>query len=225
MPPSATNWLIRYPAGTALAAWRAARRALPLHFVDADVSAVELPAVPGGAPQDLLGVDDGVGPLYHRRYRIRLRCSRFEPDQLMQRIVGDLGSLAPREVAAFDKRSGAATGLEVGDEYVVRLPGPWDGPVRVLERTPTRFLLGTRRGHPEAGLIRFRTGLLGEDLGFEIESWARSSGRGADLLYDRLGLSRAVQTHVWATFCERVATLSGGRPVGGVLVYTGRTIS
>jgi hypothetical protein len=32
-----------------------------------------------------------------------------------------------------------------------------------------------------------------------------------------------MQTHVWATFCERVAELAEGRPVGGVLVYTGRS--
>ena len=46
--------------------------------------------------------------------------------------------------------------MEVGDEYVVRMPGPWDGPVRVVEVTPTSFRLATLDGHLEAGQIEFR---------------------------------------------------------------------
>jgi len=50
--------------------------------------------------------------------------------------------------------SGSMT-MVVGDEYVVRMPGPWDGPVRVIERTPcllepvqhVRRLLPTVREH------------------------------------------------------------------------------
>lgn len=222
MLASATNWLFRYPAGTALAAWRYLWRPLPLQFVDADVTDVAMPPVPLGAP-DIQRAEEGTGPLFHRRYRIRLRHSPLGPAELMRAVVDDLQSLSPREVAAFHRQSGRPGALEVGDDYVVRLPGPWDGPVRVAARTPTCFLLATRRGHPEAGVIRFRAGRLGDDLGFEIESWARSSGRRTDLLYDRLGLSLVMQTHVWATFCERVAKLAEGRPVGGVLVYTGRS--
>ena len=45
--------------------------------------------------------------------------------------------------------------MAVGDEYVVRMPGPWDGPVRVVERTPTAFRFATLEGHLEAGQIRF----------------------------------------------------------------------
>ena len=53
--------------------------------------------------------------------------------------------------------------MRVGDEFVVRMPGPWDGPVRVVERDPdARFRLVTLAGHLEAGQIEFRasTGTL-----------------------------------------------------------------
>ncbi len=65
----------------------------------------------------------------------------------------------------------------VGDEFVVRMPGPWDGPVRAVEVTPTSFRLATLTGHLEAGQIEFRAADDGGDLVFTIESWARSGDR------------------------------------------------
>jgi hypothetical protein len=117
------NWLFRYPVGTALAAWRYLWRPLPLHFVDADVTDVEMPPVPLTAP-DIQHAEDGTGPLFHRRYRIRLRHSPLGPAELMRAVVDDLHSLSPREVAAFHRQSGRPGELEVGDDYLVRLPGP-----------------------------------------------------------------------------------------------------
>lgn len=43
--------------------------------------------------------------------------------------------------------------MNVGDEYLVRMPGPWNGPVRVVGRTPTSFRLATLQGHLEAGQL------------------------------------------------------------------------
>lgn len=40
-----------------------------------------------------------------------------------------------------------------GDEFVVRMPGPWDGPVRVVRRDESSFRLATLDGHLEAGEI------------------------------------------------------------------------
>ncbi len=38
------------------------------------------------------------------------------------------------------------------------MPGPWDGPVLVVDQTPTSFRFATLKGHLEAGQIEFRTG-------------------------------------------------------------------
>jgi hypothetical protein len=111
--------------------------------------------------------------------------------------------------------------MTVGDEYVVRMPGPWDGPVRVVERTPASFRFATLDGHLEAGQIRF-SATAGELLEFTIESWARSADRLSDLLYDRLRMSKEIQLHMWTSVIERVAELAGGRLTGGIEIRTRR---
>ena len=112
--------------------------------------------------------------------------------------------------------------LRVGDEFVVRMPGPWDGPVVVVDRTPTSFRFATLEGHLEAGQIEFRTSSEGDAVCFEIESWARSGDRLSGLLYDRVRLAKEMQLHMWTHFCERAAKLAGGRIRGGIHIDTRR---
>ena len=78
---------------------------------------------------------DGAGPLLHRIYRTRIVGGQLGPDDLMDRIAADLDAIAPSEFATFQKLGGDGP-LAVGDEYVVRMPGPWEGPVRVVGRWP-----------------------------------------------------------------------------------------
>jgi len=136
------------------------------------------------------------------------------------RIAENPNWVCPAEVAVFRKVLGAEGRMEVGDEYVIRMPGPWDGPVRVVNRTPTSFRFATLKGHLEAGQIEFRAGQEDGHLIFEIESWARSGDRLSDVLYDRLRLAREVQLHMWTHFLQRVARVTGGRMTGGVDVHT-----
>jgi Domain of unknown function (DUF1990) len=111
--------------------------------------------------------------------------------------------------------------MAVGDEYVVRMPGPWDGPVRVVERTPESFRFVTLDGHLESGQIRF-SAARGDLLEFRIESWARAGDRLSSLLYDRLRMSKEIQLHMWTSVVERVAELAGGRLTGGIEIRTRR---
>ena len=106
---------------------------------------------------------------------------------------------------------------------MVRMPGPWDGPVRVVERNDTCFRLITLEGHLEAGQIRF-SAADGDDgrLVFAIESWARGGDRLSNLLYDRLRMSKEIQFHMWTSFLEGVLKLSGGTRDGGLRVHTRR---
>jgi hypothetical protein len=101
--------------------------------------------------------------------------SRFGPDELFQRLIDNLNRAAPTKFARFQRVHGDADTIVLGDEFVVRMPGPWDGPVRVIDLQPRSFRLATRAGHLESGQIEFR---VGQDdlLSFEIESWARSAG-------------------------------------------------
>jgi len=102
------------------------------------------------------------------------------------------------------------------------MPGPWDGPVRVLAATPISFRLATLTGHLEAGQIEFRAGSDHRSLRFEIESWARSGDRFADALYSHLRLAKEIQLHMWTSVLERIGHLAGGRREGGVVITTRR---
>jgi hypothetical protein len=164
----------------------------------------------------------GAGALFHRRYVALIRKTELDPEALMARLATDPDKAAPSEFATFKKVHGEEGEMRVGDEYVVRMPGPWDGPVRVIERTPTCFRFATLEGHLEAGQIAFSAGREDGRVRFRIESWARSGDRLSDLLYDRLRMSKEIQFHMWTSFLERVIELSGGERDGGLRIHTRR---
>jgi Domain of unknown function (DUF1990) len=214
-----------WPVGMGLAFWRYLWRTMPLHRSDEVGSAdTDLPPpLPDGLAIDRLQrLEDGSGPLFRRRYRVRIEGGRLSPEELMGVVLREPNRAAPIEVAVFRKTRGGEGPLQVGDEFVVRMPGPWDGPVTVVDRTPTSFRLATLEGHLEAGQIEFRTAADGEAVCFEIESWARSGDRLSGLLYDRVRLAKEMQLHMWTHFCERAAKLAGGRIRGGIHIDTHR---
>ncbi|MFG2088940.1 DUF1990 family protein [Spirillospora sp. NPDC048824] len=185
------------------------------------VSEIErIPRRGGDRVQDLR---EGFGPIYQRRYTVRISGSPLTAEQLIGRLGDDLNAASPVEIAVFDKISEVSRPLGLGDEYVVHMPGPWNCPVRVVERTPESFRFVTLSGHLEAGEIEFRArGTEGNGLVFTIESWARSGDRLSEALYEGLGIAKEMQLHMWAHFCARVAELSGGHMIGDVEVQTER---
>ncbi|MCW3067004.1 MAG: hypothetical protein JWN32_4176 [Solirubrobacterales bacterium] len=214
----------RWPVGLGLTAWRYMWRTTPLHRRErpgATPDDAPRPLPPGVERAEVQWAEDGTGPLFRRRYRVRIRDARLGSEELMSRVGGDPNRVSPRALAHFAKVRGERGTMRVGDEFVVRMPGPWDGPVRVVEVTPRSFRLATLEGHLEAGQIEFRA--REEDLVvFEIESWARSASRLSNLLYHRLRMSKEIQLHIWTSFLERVVDLAGGRRTGGVDIDTRR---
>jgi len=177
-----------------------------------------------GASREEVQLDDaGVGPLYHRRYRARIRDADLSAEELMAQVTAMPNALAPTEFARFSKVLGDKGQMQVGDEYVVRMPGPWDGPVRVVDMTQRSFRLATLDGHLEAGQIEFRTDDDDRGLTFTIESWARSGDRLSRFMYQRLHMAKEVQFHMWTSFLERAVRVAGGRLDGGIDVET-RTV-
>lgn len=77
------------------------------------------------------------------------------PAALVDLVAESLNEVSP-EMTVFRKARGTASALCLGDEFLVRMPGPWDGPVRVVRRDPAAFRLATLNGHLEAGEIEFR---------------------------------------------------------------------
>jgi hypothetical protein len=193
-------------------------RTTPMHRTEQAGGAEDLPpAVPAAAiDDDLQRLEDGVGPLFHRLYRARIRDARLSPEELVGRLGVDPNLAAPTELARFLKVRGADGRIAVGDELVVRMPGPWDGPVRVAETSPTSFRLVTLTGHLEAGQIEFRAVRANGMLQVDIESWARSGSRLSNVLYDQLRMAKEVQLHMWTSFLEQAAKLAGGRLTAGI---------
>ena len=179
------------------------------------------PPLPAGVSREETQLSDaGVGPLFHRRYEALIAEPKLSAEDLMARLVTDLNKAAPTEFARFNKVLGEKARMDVGDEYLVHMPGPWNGPVRVVARTPTSFRLATLDGHLEAGQIEFR--VTGEDdrLRFTIESWARSGDQLSRVMYHRLHMAKEVQFHMWTSFLERVVKLAGGRLLRGIKAET-----
>jgi hypothetical protein len=214
----------RWPVGVALTSWRYLWRTVPLHRLEerghADADAP--PPLPSPVPPEIQRPDDGHGPLFHRVYRTRIRETAMTPEAVMARVAAAPDCVAPTEFASFQKVRGEDGEMRVGDEYVVHMAGPWDGPVRVVERAPTCFRLVTLEGHLEAGQIRFSARQEEGMVVFEIESWARSAGPLVDLLYDRLRMAKEVQLHMWTSMLQRIADMAGGRVTGGIDIHTRR---
>ena len=228
-PSPTSRWLTAatWPVGVALTSWDYMWRTTPMRRREARGSLeTPLPPLlsypPGVSSHEVQDHEDGYGPLFHRRYRTRIRESRLNAPELMEKLQADLNVAAPTRFARFQLVLGKPGRLAVGDEYVVRMPGPWDGPVRVIHVSRCSFRLATLAGHLEAGQIEFRASSARTEVVFEIESWARSGSPLVNLLYHRARMAKEVQAHMWMSFLERVVQLAGGHMTGGIDLATER---
>lgn len=213
--------LVRWPAGVARVLLHRRPGGPPLRRTETGGDAGDLPRpVPAAVRDDRVQfVTDGVGELLHRRYATVIDGADATPEALMAELRADPNCVVP-DAAVFQRLAGEGA-MRLGDEYAIRMPAPWDGPVRVIDLTPRSFRFATLWGHLEAGQIEFRAGTVGDGaLEFTIESWARPGDRLAHLLYNRLPLAKEVQLTVWARTCTAVAGLVGGTARDGVSVQT-----
>ncbi|WP_314174887.1 DUF1990 family protein [Streptomyces winkii] len=214
--------LARFPLGVLVVSWQYLWRVTALHRTETRGDARDLPPeLPAGlCDERSKPLSDGAGPMFHRRFSVRIEGSPMTPVELTDAVMANLNRVAPSTVAVFHKIVGADGPPSVGDEYRVQMPGPWDGPVRVIHRDPVSFRFGTLQGHLEAGQIEFRSREAGGRLVFEIEAWSRAGDRLADLLYSRLRVAKEMQFNMWVHFCLRAAAVAGGRVAGGVNIDT-----
>jgi hypothetical protein len=223
MKPRLLMTALRWPVGVLLTSWAYIWRTTPMHRREVEGAVAENapPPLPHGV--SLAGVQrpqDGKGKLLRRRYRVDVDDPGCGPATLMTRLRQDPNQVVPGGLARFHKVHGGDGLLAVGDEFTVRMPGPWDGPVRVVEVTPTSFRFATLDGHLEAGQIEWRAQEIPGGLRFEVESWSRPGDRLSDLAHHHLRMAKEVQLHMWTSVLERVPKLTGGRMRDGVDIHT-----
>ncbi|HEV2061726.1 MAG TPA: DUF1990 family protein [Solirubrobacteraceae bacterium] len=205
---------LRWPVGVALTSWSYIWRTTPMRRreVEGEWAADAPPQVT--APVGLDGIqrqEDGSGTYLRRRYRIAVREPSADAVEAMREIQRDPNVVAPGALAHFAKTRGDEEAMAVGDEFSVRMPGPWNGPIRVVDRTPSSFRFATLDGHIEAGQIEWRATDRDARLVFEIESWSRPGDPASDLMHHKLRMAKEVQLHMWTSVLERVAGRYGRR--------------
>ena len=148
---------------------------------------------------------EGYGKLVHRRYSIEFKCDETACE-VAAKISQNPDRYCNEAMASFDKLTGAAGRMDVGDEYIVRISGPWNGPVRVIDMDANSFTFATRDGHLEAGFIEFEVAKQNDDAcRLTIQSWATSGGPLVWVTYSVLRVSKLAQTAMWTEFCTNVA--------------------
>ncbi len=214
-----------WPLGLVITSWSYIWRTTVVHRDEQEGSIQEdlPPELPEGiALADAQLPRSGSGPLFNRLYSGAITGTDWSPERLMERIQSDPDRVAPWSLARFHKAKGDPGRLAVGDEFVVRMPAPWDGPVRVVEVTPRSFRLMTLEDHLEAGQIEWRAFSRGETLVFQVQSWSRQGDRLSALLHEHVRMAKEVQLLMWTSVVENVARLVGGQLEDGIEVLTRR---
>ncbi|WP_420452327.1 DUF1990 family protein [Ilumatobacter sp.] len=164
----------------------------------------------------------GVGPIVMRTYSVEIADPVVEPDRLMHEFRIDPNHFVSNLAAAFVRDDRPVRNMRAGDEVVVELPGPWNGPCTVEVVEDTRVLMSTLAGHMEAGHIAFEV-TDADEVGtytFRVRSWARAGDAGFASLHLVVPIGKELQTAMWCAMCERAVRISGGRRVGPIRAST-----
>ena len=143
----------------------------------------------------------------------------MSPTELVEAFRSDPNRFSPTSYAVFSPDP-TPEGLELDDRLEVKLPGPWNGPVRVSAVGEDHVRLETMEGHLEAGWIRFSAKHSADHIAFQIESVARSGDALFDVLYHRVGIAKAFQTETWAQVLEGGVRVSSGHQIGRIQAST-----
>lgn len=146
----------------------------------------------GVSREGLLLAEDGSGPLFHRTYTAAIASPDRAAADLIAHVGQDPNRVAPLALARFRRTRGAESPMEVGDEFLVRMPGPWDGPIRTVEVTPESFRFATLDVHLEAGQIEWRALDRDGSLIFQVEWPLGARGGRGDPPCRRLRLRRGL---------------------------------
>ena len=138
---------LTWPVGIALTSWHYMWRTTPMHRSEVVGDGSDLPPpLPDCLRRDDLQLPStGVGPLFHRRFEVRIRQSRLTPEVLIDLLSRNPNRASPTEFARFHKFDGGSGPLQV-ESRRDRLPR------RILTDTNRDAVVARGRGasHPSA---------------------------------------------------------------------------
>lgn len=210
------GWLV----GAPLAVFRFARRKMPVEELGTDGDGLR--PLPADEPDPGHRSEHGVGPTLHRLYEAMIREPEIDAERLVAIVAANPNVIAPSEVLRFEKTSGEPGGLQEGDEVLIRMAGPWNGPVTVTARSPHCIRMAATGGHAQLGQFELRARDEPDGIALEVQTRERAAGRTFRLL-QRIGLIRRMQSYTWAHMLEDGARLAGGRPPDRITVRSWRS--
>jgi len=211
--------LLSWTSGAPLASFRFLTRQRPIEEVVLSEGATPSPLPAAEPDSDHSEDEDGRGSVVHKLFRAEIENPRLSAEQLIDVIAADPNVIAPYEVLRFEKTRGEPGDLREGERVLIRMAGPWNGPVEVTKRWREGFRLAATSGHAQLGQVELRA--HGNDGAMRLEIQTREkSATGLFHLLRRLGLVRRMQTHTWAHMLEAAAQLAGGRPPQKIVVQT-----
>ena len=171
------------------------------------------------AEERIVTAAEGVGPLLQRDYRAVLHECVHTPQHVLRIIRAGFKYFSPPDLARFFPPADRARPVRAGDQMRIDVKYTGETAVRVVGVDQWTFTLRTLDGHPEAGRITFGAEPAGEHgVLVRIRSRARANGLLNYVGYELVG--RDMQTRVWTSFLERLATVCGARLAGDVQVET-----
>ncbi len=162
-------------------------------------------------PENLPG--EGIGELQRKLFWADIANSQMSAEELFERFRTRFGELTPWHMD-LNAEPGTPTTLEQGATLTMSLPLRGNIQVRVQELTPCSAVLGTLRGHPLAGAVRFLSEQRGDSLRFEVQVYDRASNP-VDWLAMRT-VGDTLQSKTWQALIEAIIKESGGDAPDGV---------
>lgn len=208
---------VGWSVGAPLALFRFLRRQTAVEVIDSSGGTAPLPA----DEPELMSGDSGVGREVHRLYSGTIQTPKLPAGRLLEVIAADPNVIAPSEVLRFEKTRGTPGRLEEGDEFLIRMAGPWNSPVRITRRWEEGFRFAAMRGHPQIGQVELRLRDVGGEIAAEIQTRERAAGIKFHLL-QRIKLVQQMQTYTWGEMLENAAQLAGGSKLERITVRSWR---
>ena len=107
-------------------------------------------------PDYLRSADSGAGLATHRRFSLRICDSQISAEQLATIVSSDPNLVSPWEVLRWELPDSERRRLAPGDDVLIRMAGPWNGALRVIERDAERLRLQTQSGSALKGELELR---------------------------------------------------------------------